>query len=154
MIFDRLVARMHPLGVRNYARTESSQLKIDYIQSGSVEAIVRDIANYLDPPRIVLVWALLKYRPNIIATLSSSISDLAHAYKEFQEGKTARLNNAGLKRQLQDDQKLSRLKGSDLDLLAKIMTYLFARESPHLKQAARFVEEHVREISIERKRSE
>ena len=151
-MLDRLYARMNPLGIYAYAKLEDSHLVIDHIEKGSVDVIIQEFLKHLDPPRIVLIWSMLKYLPKIIVSASTSISNLAHAYKEFQEGVNVRLTNQNLRKHIAQDEALSRLDRKDLALLTRIMTYLYSKDSWLLIQAGKFVERHIRSITIEREK--
>ena len=138
---DTIYGRFHSLGIYSYSHSRDKQLKITEIRKGSLDIIVSDIVEKIDPNTIAVIWLLLKYLPHTISSISSSYSD-------YESGRLARLNRQHLKAQMKKDEKLSQLDNNRVNQLVKFVNAVCEKDRRKLPTVIRFLNNFVKAIQI------
>ena len=139
---DKAYGRLTPKGISYYSRSSKYELKVTEIRHGSLEIV---IANLLSDPEaiksIVVVGLLLKYMPGIIKSALS-------AYRDYEEGRLARIQRQQIKEQIEKDSDLKKLKKGQINQLSKFFDLMYGKDIRNLPRAHKFSKETVIEVKI------
>ncbi len=140
---DKAFGRLTPGGITTYSKTSKYELKIAEVRVGSWEII---IANLLSDPAsikgLIVVGLLLKYLPGIIKSSLSS-------YRDYEEGKLARIRRQQIKEQIREDERLSQLAERHIKQLSQTLDFLYRMDIRSLSKARKFSRETVIKVDFE-----
>ncbi len=140
---DQTFGRLTPEGITAYSKTSKYELKIAEVRFGSWEIIIENLLS--DPSSIkalIIVGLLLKFLPSIIKSSLAS-------YRDYEEGRLARIRRQQIKEQMQEDERLSRLADKDIKQLSKILDILYLLDKRNLSKARKFSKKTVIHVDFE-----
>lgn len=105
---DRLYGRLDPAGLRSYAQRPYTQLRLHSTREGSLELVLREVADLVSPQNLVLLWLLVKGIPQAGHLIAETAYRYAVAYREWEEGRLTRVKRRQIERSLQRDDALVR----------------------------------------------
>ena len=139
---DKAFGRLTPEGINTYSKTSKYELKIAEVRFGSWEII---IANLLSDPAsikaLILVGLLLKFLPGIIKSSLTS-------YRDYEEGRLARVRRQQIKEQIMENEKVSRLADRHINQLSQLLDILYAMDKRNLSKARKFSKETVIQVDF------
>jgi hypothetical protein len=151
-LIDGFYGRFYPEGIHAYAHRLAEQLKISEIRSGSMVTIVTDILSSGEVPyRLVLLYLLLKYLPQIIKSSAEAVKNLASGYRDYQEAskiREERENRRRLRQAIREDAELQGLKPQHQQQLVKLLDFLYAMESNRLPQAIQIAKGKIKHLKL------
>jgi hypothetical protein len=147
-LLDSFYGRLYRDGIYAYGHREYSQLIISEIQNGSIEVIIKEaITRIISPPGLVIVFLLMKYLPNITAT----IKNLAESYKFYEEAsvlREERKNRKRLREALKQDEQLQKLEPIHLEKIINLLYALYAKETKRLPCAIKTAKDKIEYLKI------
>ena len=147
-LLDGFYARLYRDGIYAYSHREYSQLIISEIRNGSIEVIIKEaITNIISPQVIVIVFLLMKYLPNITAT----IKNLAEAFKFYEEAsllREERKNRKRLREALRQDKLLQKLSPAHQEKIIKLLDTLYGKETKKLPNAIKTAQNKIESIKV------
>lgn len=151
-IIDRFYGRLYEDGIYAYGHREEEHLKISEIRKGSIEAVITEIiSSVTSPPKLVIVFLLLKYLPNIIKSSAEAVKNLTSAYKDLEEASSIREereNRKRLREAIKKDDSLQELDSNRAERLVKLLDSLYSTEVRKLPRAIKTAKKKVKNIRL------
>jgi len=145
---DKAYGRLSPKGIINYSRSSKYELKVTEIRHGSLEIVISYLlANHDKISALILVGLSLKYLPGII---KSGLS----AYRDYEEGKLAKIRRQQIKEQIKNEKKLSGLKDRQVNQLCHFFDAMYGMDIRNLPKAYKFSKETVIEVEFNFRKSD
>ena len=139
---DKTFGRLTPEGITSYSKTSKYELKIAEVRLGSWEIIITNLlSNTASINALIVVGLLLKYLPGIIKSSFSS-------YRDYEEGRLARIRRQQIKEQIKEDEKLSQLEKRHINQLSQTLDILYEVEIRDLSKARKFSKETVVQVDF------
>lgn len=144
---DRSYGRFTPEGILSYSRSKERELKITQLRPGSLEFVLSNyLANPISVTALILVGLLLKYLPGIIKSTLS-------AYRDYEEGKLAKVRRQQIKEQMKRDGALNKLNDRKILQLSKLFDAIYGLEIRNVPKAHKFSVETIIEVRFNVNRS-
>lgn len=144
---DKAFGRLTPEGITTYSKTSKYELKIAEVRFGSWEIIIANLlSDSSSIQALILVGLLLKYLPG---TIKSSLS----SYRDYEEGRLARIRRQQIKAQIKEDERLSQLADRHINQLSQTLDILYRMDIRNLSKARKFSKETVIQVDFELERS-
>jgi hypothetical protein len=139
---DKAFGRLTPAGIYSYSKTSKYELKITEISHGSLEIIISNLlSDLVSSKALIVVGLLLKYLPGIIRSALSG-------YRDYEEGRLARVQRQQIKEQITQDKKLSSLAKRQIKQLIELLTTLYRMDTRNLPKAHKFSKETVIQVEL------
>lgn len=145
---DRVYGRLSQEGIHAYVHNEKEQLTIARMRQGSIEVVIERVFSELQDTRIVVLWLVLKYLPNLLKSSAEALKNIANAYNEYEQGRLARENRKILRAQLKKEELMRKLSPTKLDQLVKFLATVYAQESYKLAAPIRFAQKFVSNVLL------
>jgi len=151
-LIDGFYARLYPEGIYAYGHRKEEQLKFSGMRSGSIETVIEEVLSVVTSPhRLVLLYLLMKYLPNIIKSSAEAVKNLAGAYEDYQKGsqiREERENRRRLREAVRDEVHLQQLDHNRVDQLVKLLDSFYAVELRRLPRAIQLAQKNVKGIRL------
>ena len=138
---DGIYGRLAKEGFQSYARREHGHLKVERIQKGSWELLLREAITSSYSHALILILLAIKYLP-------PAINSLASAYNQVEQGRLARQSRKRIRAEMEQDEKISRLPKSRRLQLAELIEYLHEKEKDRLHRVIRFTQQKLLDIKV------
>jgi hypothetical protein len=138
---DGVYGRLAKEGFQSYARRERGHLKVERIQKGSWELLLREVITSSYSHALIIILLAVKYLPPAINSLASS-------YNQVEQGRLARQNRKRIRAEMEQDERISRLPKSRRLQLAGLIEYLHEKEKYRLHKVIRFTHLRMLEIKV------
>jgi len=147
-LIDKTYGRFTPRGLKSYAQKRKEQLKISTMRPGSMEIIISEVFANIDKIAILIILrSLIKYLP-------SAIKMTASAYREYEEARLTKERRKQLRKQIEEDNKLTTLDRRRKDQLIQLLDSLYEAESRSLQGTQRFSKNNVEKVDLQIKDKE
>lgn len=144
---DGVYGRLAREGFQSYARREYGHLKIERIQKGSWELLLREAITSSYSYALIVVLLAVKYLP-------PAINSLANAYNQVEQGRLARQSRKRIRVEMEQDEKISRLSKSRRLQLAELIGHLHEKEKYRLPKVIRFTQRRLLGMKFRIRRKE
>ena len=144
---DGIYGRLAKEGFQSYARREYGHLKIERIQKGSWELLLREAITSNYSYALIIILLAVKYLP-------PAINSLASAYNQVEQGRLARQSRKRIRVEMEQDEKISRLSKSRRLQLAELIEYLHEKEKDRLHKVIRFTQRRLLGMKFRIRRKE
>lgn len=135
---DKAFGRLTPEGISTYSKTSKYELKIAEVKFGSWEIIITNLlSNSSTIHALILVGLLLKYLPGII-----------RSYRDYEEGRLARIRRQQIKEQIREDERLSQLADRHINQLSQALDILYGMDIRNISKARKFSKETVIQVDL------
>lgn len=138
---DDVYGRLSKDGLRSYAQRQREHLQITKMQQGSWELLLIETLASPHSAVLLIIFLALKYLP-------SGIQSLANAYNEVEQGRLARQNRKRIRKEMESDQKLSKLSARRRRQVAALIDELYEQEKQELPGTMRFVRKRLLAIGL------
>jgi hypothetical protein len=138
---DGIYGRLAERGFQSYARREHGHLKVERIQRGSWELLLREVITSSYSQALIIILLAVKYLPPAINSLASS-------FNQVEQGRLARQNRKRIRAEMEQDETISRLPKDRRRQLAELIEYLHKQEKDRLHRAIRFAQRRLLDIKV------
>jgi hypothetical protein len=138
-LIDHVYGRLDPKGLLSYAHRKEGHLEFSDVRAGSLELVISELFER-SLPLVVLVLAL-KYLPE-------ALSNLASAFKDYEEARLTRLRRSQLRDRVKQDDQLAAITDKHKEQIIVLLDTIYVLEQDDLPGAQRLARESVRSIRL------
>lgn len=150
-IIYRVDGMMSESGYNKYVHNRNRQIEITKIKFGSVELIIERLLNPTDADKLVVIWLVLKYLPQVTNSITDSIGKLADVLvkrEEYLEKKDRRKFRKQIRELISEEVELTPLDKREKEKLVDLLDEAYVKNRRRLASASRFAKEFVQSVQL------